>query len=562
MRIKNSFFYTLREDSSDDASTSGSLLTRAGMIKKAGSGLYVFMPMGLRVLRKVEGIIKEEMDRAGAQELVMPSMLPIDVYEQCGRVEAFGDGMFKFKDRNLRDYCLGPTHEEMFALAAKEMVRSYKDLPFNLYQQADKFRDEPRPRYGLIRTREFIMKDAYTFDTPETQPESYKKMYDAYCRIFDRMKIDYKIVRADVGAMGGDLSEEYQALTDIGEDTIVLCDGCDYAENLEVATTKMVGDKDKPKKLEKVKTPHCKTIEDVCNFLNVPVEKSVKALLMNVDEEFVCFFVRGDREFNVSKACKLLGVSEINFANDELIATSNACPGFTGPVGLNCKVVIDEEVKLMHNFVVGANEEDYHFINCNIDDIKYDVSGDISNVTEGDICPDCGGKLYFKKGIEIGNLFKLGTKYSEALGLTYLDKDNKANPVVMGSYGIGPARVISSVVEQNNDGHGIIFPVSIAPYSVCIVVTNVKDEDALNYAYSLEKELEEAGIDVLVDDRDERAGVKFNDMDLLGIPFRVTVGRAFKDGEVEFKLRRDSDSTNISTDKIVKTIKKAIEKDL
>ena len=532
------------------------------MIKKAGSGLYVFMPMGIRSFRKIEGIIREEMNNAGAQELIMPSMLPIDVYEQCGRVEAFGDGMFKFKDRNLRDYCLGPTHEEMFALAAKEMVRSYKDLPFNLYQQADKFRDEPRPRYGLIRTREFIMKDAYTFDTPETQPESYKKMYDAYCRIFDRMKINYTIVRADVGAMGGDLSEEYQALTDIGEDTIVLCDGCDYAENLEVATTKMVGDKDKPKKLEKVKTPHCKTIEDVCNFLNVPVEKSVKALLMNVDDEFVCFFVRGDREFNISKACKLLGVSEINFANDELIATSNACPGFTGPVGLNCKVVIDEEVKLMHNFVVGANEEDYHFINCNIDDIKYDVSGDISNVIEGDICPDCGGKLYFKKGIEIGNLFKLGTKYSEALGLTYLDKDNKANPVVMGSYGIGPARVISSVVEQNNDEHGIIFPVSIAPYSVCIVVTNVKDEDALNYAYSLEKELEEAGIDVLVDDRDERAGVKFNDMDLLGIPFRVTVGRAFKDGEVEFKLRRDSDSANISTDKIVKTIKKAIEKEL
>lgn len=561
MRIKGSFFYTKREDTSNDASTSGSLLVRAGFIKKAGSGLYVFMPMGIRSFRKIEGIIKEEMDNAGAQELIMPSMLPIDVYEKCGRVESFGDDMFKFKDKVGRDYCLGPTHEEMFAMAAKEMVKSYKDLPFNLYQQADKFRDETRSRYGLIRVREFVMKDAYTFDRMDTVAESYQKMYDAYCKIFDRMGINYKIVRASTGAMGGDLSEEFQAVTDIGEDVLVMCEKCGYASNLEIAKRKMNVEKEDKKEMEKVKTPHCSTIEDVCKFLNVDVKKSVKALLMDVDGEFTCFFVRGDRDLNIDKACMLLNAKSIEFASDEMIAKSNACPGFTGPVGLECKIVVDEEVLEMTNFVVGANEKDYHLKNVNVEDFKYDVVGDITDPVEGDLCPNCGAKLSFRKGIEIGNLFKLGTKYAEAYDLKYLDENNKEHYVYMGSYGIGPGRTLSAIVEQNNDDKGMILPVNVAPYAVCIVLTDMNDQKQIDYAYDLEKKLEKAGIDVLVDDRDERAGVKFNDMDLIGIPIRVTLGKKFDKGLVEIKLRREDKSKDVKVDDALKEIKTTFKKE-
>ena len=561
MRLKNGFLNTLREDTSNDASRSGQLLTKAGMIKKAGAGAYIYLPMGYKMLSKVENIIREEMNKAGAIELLMPSLLPIDVYEKCGRVEAFGDDMFKLKDRSDRDFCLGPTHEEMFAIVAKDRVKSYKDLPFNLYQQADKFRDETRSRYGLIRVKEFIMKDAYSFDTPDTQPESYKKMYDAYCRIFDRMHIDYRIVTSDSGAMGGDLSEEYQAISEIGEDIIALCDKCDYASNIDIAHTRYDKSKEKKKKLEKVHTPNCKTIEDVCNFLNVTVEKSVKALLMDVDGEMICFFVRGDRDLDLTKVKKLLKCKEIEFASDELIGTTNACPGFTGPVDLNCKVVVDDEVLGMTNFVVGANEVDYHFVNTNVDDMKYDVSGDISTVVEGDHCPNCDGHLHLKKSIEIGNLFKLGTKYSEALGLTYLDKENKSHPVLMGSYGIGPGRVIAAIVEQNNDDKGMILPISIAPYTVCIVPAKDSDE-IMEYCYKLESELEELGIDVLVDDRDERVGVKFNDMDLLGLPIRVTVGRDFANGEVEVKLRKEDKVNKVKTDKLIDEIQDIIKKNI
>ena len=561
MRLRNGFLNTLREDTSNDASRSGSLLIRAGMIKKAGAGAYVYLPMGYRMLTKVENIIKEEMDRAGAIELLMPSLLPIDVYEQCGRVEAFGDSMFKLKDRSGRDFCLGPTHEEMFALVAKDRVKSYKDLPFNLYQQADKFRYESRSRYGLIRVKEFIMKDAYTFDTPETQDESYKKMYDAYCRIFDRMHIDYRIVTSDSGAMGGSLSEEYQALSDIGEDVIALCDKCGYSSNIDIATTKHDKQGGKKEKLDKKYTPDCKTIEDVCNFLGVTVEKSVKALLMDVDGEMICFFVRGDRDLDITKVKKILGCKEVEFASDELIGTTNACPGFTGPVDLNCKVVIDEEILGMTNFVVGANEVDYHFINTNIEDMKYDIVGDISTVIEGDHCPNCDGHLHLQKAIEIGNLFKLGTKYSEAFGLTYLDKENQSHPVLMGSYGIGPGRVIAAIVEQNNDEKGMILPIGVAPYTVCVVPAKNSDE-VMDYCYKIESELEKIGIDVLVDDRDERVGVKFNDMDLLGLPIRVTVGRDFDNGEVEVKLRKEDKVTKVKTDKLVKEIQKIIKKNI
>ena len=552
MKLSKSYFFTLREDVKDEDSKSGNLLVRSGMIKKTSSGIYMFLPLGLRVLDKIRYIVKDEMDKAGAQELLMPSLIPREVYDTCGRTEAFGKDMFNLNDRYEKPYVLGPTHEELFTIAAKSMVQSYKDLHFTLYQQADKFRDETRPRYGLIRVREFIMKDAYSFDKDEAGlDDSYNIMKQAYNNIYDRIGIDYRIVKADTGAMGGTLSEEYQALTDIGEDALVLCDNCGYAVNMEVAEHKCIEEEEELKELEMVETPNQESIEEVCNYLNIPAKKSVKALLMNVDGELIIFFVRGDREFSESKACKLFGVKEINFADDELISTSNAVPGFTGPINLNCKVVVDREVLGMKNFCCGANKEGYHYINANVKDIKYDVVADISNVLEGDICPYCGGNLYLKKGIEVGNLFKLGTKYAEKLGLTYLDENNKEQVVTMGSYGIGVGRIMAAVVEQNNDEHGIIFPEAIAPYKVDIVIVNMKDEAQVELANKLYDDLTKASVEVMLDDRDLRAGVKFKDADLIGIPYRVVVGRGASQGVVEFKERTKDEHVDINIDELM-----------
>lgn len=564
MKLKGSYFYTLREDAKDEDSKSGNLLVRSGMVKKVGAGIYMYLPLGLRTYSKLQGIVKEEMDKAGAQELLMPSLIPADYYAQSGRLESFGKDMFRLKDRKGTDLVLGPTHEELFAYAAKPMIRSYKDLPFTIYQQADKFRDEPRPRYGLIRVKEFIMKDAYSFDRDDEQlKESYDKMFNAYKAIFDRLGINYKIVNAAVGAMGGDLSEEFQALADIGEDTIVLCDSCDYASNLEVATHEYEDDIEETRSKELVETPDSKTIEEVSTFLDVDIKKTVKALLMNVDGELVVFFIRGDRDLNETKAEILLDAKEINFADDELIATSNAVPGFTGPVGLEgCKIVIDEEVKHMKNFVVGGNKEGYHYVNVNFEDCNYDIVGDISNVVEGDICPHCGGRIKFSKGIEIGNTFKLGKHYCEDMGVTYLDENGKEQVPTMGCYGIGVGRTLAAVIEQNNDEHGMILPMNIAPYKVAIVVINTKDEEIMNYANSLHDELESMGIDTILDDRDERPGVKFNDMDLIGVPIRVTVGKKFVEGQVEFRMRRESESTDVEISELVNKIKETVEKEM
>ena len=565
MKLKNSFFYTLRENAKDEDSTSGNLLVRSGMIKKVGSGIYMFMPLGLRVFNNIKNIIKEEMDKAGAEELLMPSLIPEDYYEICGRVEALGESMFHLKDRYSKPYVLGPTHEELFAIAAKSMVRSYKDLPFTIYQQAAKYRDEPRPRYGLIRVREFIMKDAYSFDKDEEGLDvSYHKMFDAYKKIFDRIGLNYAIVRADTGIMGGSLSEEFQAITDIGEDTVVLCDSCYYSSNIEVS--KHVPEKSvKEAKLAKelVETPHMQTIEEVTKFLNIDIKKTVKALLMNIDGKLTIFFVRGDRTLNETKVTKLLKCNEINFADDALISTSNACPGFTGPINLTgAQIIIDEEVLNMTNFVVGANKEGYHYMNANINDFTYDISADIVNVEEGDTCPVCGGKLYFKKGIEVGNTFKLGTKYSEKFDLTYLDENNKINPVVMGCYGIGPGRILASYVEQNNDDKGIIWPLNIAPFKVAICALNTNDENCMNYANKLHDDLEKAGIDTILDDREERPGIKFNDMDLIGIPIRITIGKKLNDGLVEFKLRKESESIDLPKDEVLEYITKYIKENI
>ena len=557
MKLKNSYFYTLRENAKDEDSTSGNLLVRSGMIKKVSSGIYMYLPLGLKVLDNIKKIIKEEMDKTGATELLMPSLIPEDIYDVCGRNQALGSSMFHLKDRYNKPYVLGPTHEELFTIAAKSMVRSYKDLPFTIYQDAPKYRDEARPRFGLIRVREFFMKDAYSFDKDEEGLSvSYQKMYDAYKNIFDRIGLNYAIVRADTGVMGGSLSEEFQAITDIGEDVLVLCDKCDYASNMEIATHKIENKEETKKDLELVATPNAKTIDEVCNYLNLDVTKSVKALLMNINDELVAFFIRGDRELNETKVTKLLNCEEVLFASDELISKSNAVPGYTGPINLNgAKIIIDEEVKTMTNFVVGANKEGYHYINANLSDFNYDLCADIVNVKENDICPNCGGKLYFKKGIEVGNTFKLGTKYSEKFGLTYLDENNKSNPVVMGCYGIPPGRILASLVEQNNDEKGIIFPLSVAPFKVCIAALNTKDETCMEVANKLYDELNNAGIDTLLDDRDERPGIKFNDLDLLGIPIRITLGKKLSENKVEFKLRKETESIDLDLNDVVNHIK-------
>ena len=557
MKLKNNFFYTIREDVKDEDSKSGNLLVRSGMIKKSSAGVYMYLPLGLRVLRNIEKIVREEMDKTGALELSMPTLIPKEIYEATGRVQSFGSSSFALKDRYDRDYILGPTHEELFTIASMSNIKSYKDMPYTLYQFQTKFRDEARPRYGLIRVREFVMKDAYSFDKDlEGLDESYNKMFEAYKKSFDRMNINYRIVKADTGVMGGILSEEFQAETEIGEDVLVLCDKCDFSSNLEI--TKHVCNKEldeEERKKELVETKEDKTIEEVCNNLKIDARKAVKALLMNVDGNLVIFFVRGDRELNETKALKLLNGTEISFANDELIATSNAVPGYTGPINLNAKVVIDEEILGMKNFCCGANKKGYHYINANVKDINYDIVGDIVNVKEGDICPKCGGRLYFKKGIEIGNTFKLGTKYSEKLGLNYMDENNNLKPVIMGCYGIGLGRCMAAIVEQNNDDKGIIWPISVAPFKCSIVIANVKDEVQVNLANNLYDSLISKGIEPLLDDRNERMGVKLNDMDLIGIPIRIVVGKKASEGIVEVKRRDSSEIFETNIDNIIEFIK-------
>lgn len=562
MRLSKDFFYTIKENIADEDSTSGKLLVKSGMIKKIGNGIYAKMPLGEKTAKNIEKIVRKHMNEAGASEVRMPSLLPMEVFEKTGRKNAFGPSMFKLKDRYNRDYALGPTHEELFAISALSKVKSYRDLHFTTYQIGPKFRDEMRPRLGLIRTREFTMKDAYSFDKDlEGLDESYRKMFEAYHKIFQEIGLDYTVVRADTGLMGGLLSEEFQAITNIGEDILVMCDKCDFSSNMEISpnATKEI-DNEEEKELQLVETVNQHTIEEVCKFLNLDIKKTVKAMLMNIDGKLVILFIRGDRELNETKVLKLLGASEMGFANDELIATSNAVPGYTGPIGLNCKIVIDNEILNMKNFCCGANKENYHYINANVKDFKYDIVGDIVNVKEGDTCPKCGGKLFFKKGIEVGNTFKLGTKYAEGLGLTYLDSENKSHPVIMGSYGIGIERIISAVVEQNNDEKGIIWPMNIAPYKVAIVVINPKEEKQLSVGEEIYNKLNEQGIDTILDDRNERPGVKFNDMDLIGIPVRITIGKKINDDILEIKLRKEDTVEECKVEDAIEKIKEIISK--
>ena len=557
MKLKNSYFYTLREDQRDEDSISGNLLVKAGFIKKTSAGVYMMLPLGLRVQNKLENIIRRNMNETGAQEVKMPALISSEYYENSGRLSGFGPSIYKLKDRNNHDFVLGPTHEELFALAASSKIRSYKDMPFNIYQFQTKYRDEPRARFGLIRVKEFVMKDAYSFDENEEGLNvSYKKMFDAYKKSFDEIGLDYRIVKADTGIMGGLLSEEFQAISPIGEDNIVYCDNCDYSSNVEVADLVLnTANNEEKKKLELVETPNVETIEDVCKFLNTNIENSVKAMLMSVDGKLVVFFIRGNRELNETKVLKALGASELGFADDELIKTSNAVPGYTGPISLNATYYVDKEVLTMKNFVCGANKHSYHYINANTTDFNTDNVGDFVNVKDGDVCPKCGKPLRFTKGIEVGNTFKLGTKYSKAMNLTYLTKENKEDLVWMGSYGIGLGRTMAAIVEQSHDDKGIIWPENVAPYKVIILIMSTKDEVQIKLANDIYDKLNSLGIECILDDRDERPGVKFNDSELIGIPYRVVVGKDAKDGVVELKKRTDETPTKVTIDEIINKLK-------
>jgi len=563
MKLKNSFFYTIREDVKNEESTSGNLLVRGGMIKKESAGTYMFMPLGLKVLRNIEAIIRDEMEKTGALEVLMPSLIHADVYEKSGRNKAFGNSVFRLQDRFKKPYVLGPTHEELFTIAAKQKVKSYKDLPFNIFQFQNKFRDEPRPRYGLIRVREFIMKDAYSFDLDlDGLEKSYQKMFQAYKNIFDRLGFNYKIVTSDTGIMGGLLSEEFQAITDIGEDKLAFCKTCDFASNIDIAKViPKAADQLEMAKLELVHTPSCKTVKDVSDLLKVESDCLAKTMIYKVDEELVACIISGDREANETKILKLLGGSTIELPEKEEINKKvNTSVGFSGPIGLKLKIILDQGLLDKKNLVTGANKDDYHYINANVErDFKYDLIGDITNIKEGDTCPKCGKVISFTKGIEVGNTFKLGTKYAEALGLEYLDQENKLKPVVMGSYGIGLGRTLASFVEQNNDENGMIWPLSIAPYKVAIVQINMKDEDQTKLSADIYDKLIKENIEVVYDNRDERPGVKFKDMDLIGIPIRITVGKKASENIVEFKKRINKELTELNVADVLAEVRLAIK---
>ncbi len=558
MKLSRDYFYTLREHVKDEDSNSGNLLVRAGYIKKSSSGVYMFLPLGLKVKNKIENIIREEMENIHSMEVNMPALIPEDVYIASGRRDIIGTSMFTLKDRYDKPFVLGPTHEELFAQAAKSMVRSYKDMPVSLFQFQTKFRDEARPRFGLIRVREFVMKDAYTFDKDlESSDKAYQEMFDAYKRIFDRLGLDYRVVVADTGIMGGLLSEEFQAISPIGEDTLVLCDQTGYASNLEVAehVGKIESNEDF-KTYEMVHTPNAKTIEEVSAFLNQDVQTFVKTLLYRVDDKYVAALVLGDRDVNETKLRKLYNANEVelaDFAHVEDI--TGAVVGFAGPVGLKeIDIVVDQHIENLRNFTVGANKTDYHYINVNHHDFEKTHLADISNVKEGDPSPIGEGTLHFSKGIEVGNTFKLGVKYSQAMDLDYLDKDNQLQDVYMGSYGIGVGRTMAALAEQYSDEKSLSWPEIIAPYKVAIVIINMKDEAQVAYANELYETLRKKGVEVILDDRDARAGVKFNDMELIGVPYRITVGRSLADGKVEFKHKKDTENQMISVDDIIDKI--------
>lgn len=561
MRLSNSFFYTLRQVKESEECISDNLLVKSGMIKKSSTGVYIYLPLGYKVLKNIENIIREEMNSINSQELLMPALIQEELYNKSGRSNAFGNDMFKLKDKFDKTYCLAPTHEELFTIAATLKVKSYKDLPFSLYQFQNKFRDETRPRFGLLRVREFIMKDAYSFDLDEVGlDKSYEEFKNAYKKIFARLGINYKIVKSDVGAMGGSLSEEFQAITDIGEDTLVYCDKCDFSSNIDIAEciSKDVSNEEvMPREL--IKTEGTKTIKEVSQLLFEKEDKFVKTLIYKVDTNFYAVLVRGNKEVNENKLMRLLNASSVELATDEEISNLDLILGYLGPINMTIPVILDNEIMCMKNFIVGANKKDYHYKNVNLEDFNYLLTADIRNIENNDICPKCGSKLCVSKGIEVGNIFKLGVKYADSFDLKYLDNNNNLNSVVMGSYGFGIGRAISAIVEQKHDDKGIIWPLEVAPYKVYIAVIDINDEKQKEAAEHLYNELQKNNIDVILDDRNERAGVKFNDSDLIGIPIRVTIGKKIEDSMLELKERTKDTIEEVSIFEVINKIQDILE---
>ena len=559
MRVSKLFMATQREIPSDAEIPSHQLMLRAGLMRKVASGIYSFMPVGYKAYRNVERVVREEMDKAGAQELIMPAVLPAEVYQASGRWDKFGPEMFRLLDRGGRQFCLGPTHEEPFTEAVRDTIRSYKQLPVTLYQIQHKYRDEKRPRFGVMRAREFVMKDAYSFDADEEGLDiSYQTMYKAYCRIFDRLGLDYIIVDADSGAMGGSGSQEFMVKSVVGEDAICYCTECSYAANEEKAST-IAPEPAKDfemKEVEKIHTPNVKTIEELMGFMNSEPTSFAKTILYDIDGKIVAVMVRGDREINETKLGNLYDATEMNLAAfEDVERITGAKVGFAGPVDLKEKVdlIVDPEVLAVENFIVSANETDYHFKNVNYGrDFEATKVADVRNVVEGDKCPKCGKPLAMCRGVEVGHIFKLGTKYSKALNCVYLDKDGKENPMIMGCYGIGVGRTLAAVIEQYNDEDGIKWPVEVAPYKAIVVPTKVTDEVCMNLSEDIYSKLQDANIDVLIDDRNERPGVKFKDSDLIGIPVRITVGRRAAEGIVEVKYRATGETVELSVEEAIK----------
>lgn len=557
MRATNLYAPTLRNTPAEAEIASHQLMYRAGLIRKSAGGMYTYLPLAWRTIRKIEQIIREEMDAAGGQEILMPILQPSELWEESGRWGAYGAEMIRVKDRHDREFCMGPTHEEMITALVRDELRSYKQLPVLLYQIQDKFRDERRPRFGVMRSREFIMKDLYSFDKDvEGMNESYRKMSVAYTNIFTRCGLDFRAVEADSGAIGGGHSEEFTVLAPEGESRIACCDACSYAASDEKAALRPMDAPDEAVlPLEKVATPGTHTIALLAEYLKIPVEKTIKAVAYQAeDDTLILAFLRGDHEVNEIKLMNAVsGARELRMADEDAIRAVGGCPGFMSPIGIakGTHIVVDETAMRMHNAVSGANEADFHYMNVNPKRDFGDVTvADIRLVAEGDACPVCeNGHLHIGRGIEAGQIFALGTKYSEAMGATFLDETGKAQPMQMGCYGIGVGRTMAAAIEQNHDESGIIWPRAIAPYEVVVVAVNAKDNAQLAYAEEVYEELRAAEIDVLLDDRRERAGVKFNDCDLIGYPVRIAIGpKTIENGSIEVKIRRTGELVNFARD--------------